>query len=125
MTDLLEQGVDWLTSQRRSHMARTVAYQRGDDSVVLSATIGRTEFEQVDEHGIVQRVESRDFIIRAADLVLAASQTLPRGGDQIRETDGEMTFVYEVMAPGDEPPWRYSDQYRKALRVHTKLVDSE
>ena len=124
MADLLEQGLGWLDDQRHAHMTRTVTYERGVDSVSLDATIGRTEFEQVEESGIVQKLESRDFLVRAADLVLAAQVTLPRAGDRVRETAGGQTFVYEVMAPGSEPPWRYSDPYRRALRVHTKHVET-
>jgi len=36
-----------------------------------------------------------------------------------------VTFIYEVMAPGNEPPWRYSDPYRRTLRIHTKLIGAE
>ena len=125
MPDVLEKGLAWLDDQRHAHMTRTVVYQRGADAVEIAATIGRTEFEQVDEFGAVQRLQSRDFLVRAADLVLAGAPTLPKAGDRIRETVGAQTFVYEVMAPGNEPPWRYSDPYRKALRVHTKHVATE
>jgi hypothetical protein len=106
-------------------MTRTVTYIRGADAVDLQATIGRTEFEQVDEYGSLHKIESRDFLVRAQDLVLAGSQTLPQAGDRIRETDGDQAFVYEVMAPGDEPPFRYSDPNRKTLRIHTKHVATE
>jgi hypothetical protein len=34
-------------------------------------------------------------------------------------------FVYEVNAPGGQPPWRYSDPYRKALRIHTKHIGTQ
>ncbi len=125
MTDVLEKGLAWLDDQRHTHMTRTVVYQRGADAVEIAATIGRTEFEQVDEHGVVQRLQSRDFLVRTADVVLAGAPTLPKAGDRIRETVGAQTFVYEVMAPGNEPPWRYSDPYRKALRIHTKHVATE
>ncbi len=126
MIDLLGQGVTWLNGVRHAHMTRTVTYVRGVDSVSLSATIGKTEFEQVDESGMVQRIESRDYIIRAADLVLASAVTLPRAGDLIRETDGAQTFVYEVMAPGGEPPWRYNGVHnRGTLRIHTKHAATE
>ncbi|KAB2949498.1 MAG: hypothetical protein F9K17_02800 [Phycisphaerae bacterium] len=125
MPDVLEKGLSWLDDQRHTHMTRTVVYQRGADAVEIAATIGRTEFEQVDEHGVVQRLQSRDFLARTADLVLAGAPTLPKAGDRIRETAGAQTFVYEVMAPGNEPPWRYSDPYRKALRIHTKHVATE
>jgi len=125
MPDVLEKGLAWLDDQRHAHMTRTVVYQRGADAVEIAATIGRTEFEQVDEHGVVQRLQSRDFLLRSADLVLAGAPTLPKAGDRIRETAGAQTFVYEIMAPGSEPPWRFSDPYRKALRIHTKHVATE
>jgi hypothetical protein len=50
---------------------------------------------------------------------------LPERGDVIRETQATRTFVYEVMAPGKEPPWRWSDVYRKLLRIHTKQIGVE
>lgn len=125
MPDLLEQGAAWLEEQRHTHMTRTVVYERGADSAELSATIGRSEFEQADEHGVIHRTESRDFLVRAADLVLAGAAALPKAGDRIREADGERTFVYEVMAPGGEPPFRYSDPYRRTLRIHTKHLSTE
>ncbi len=123
--DVLERGSAWLEDQRNRHMTRMVTYQRGGDSVDLLATIGRTEFEQADDFGVIHKIESRDYLVLTTDLVLAGAQTLPRAGDRIRETDGAKTFVYEVMAPGNEPPFRYSDPYRRTLRIHTKHVATE
>jgi hypothetical protein len=122
MVDLLQIGSDWLSDQLQQHASRPVTYQRGVETVPLGATIGRTVFELTGDEGIVERIESRDFLIPAVDLVLAGQTVLPERGDQIIETDINGTFTYEVMAPGDEPPWRYSDPYRKTLRVHTKLI---
>ena len=123
--DLIERGLAWLDAQRHRHLSRTVTYQRGGQSVELAATIGRTEFEQADHFGVIHRTQSRDFLVRAADLVLGGEPALPVAGDRIREGDGEKTFVYEVMAPGGEPPFRYSDPYRRTLRIHTKHVATE
>jgi len=125
MTDLLAQGAAWLEDQRHKHLTRTVVYQRGADTVEMLATIGRTEFEQADEFGALRRTESRDYLVRAADLVIAGDPVSPKAGDRIRETDDGVTFIYEVMAPGNEPPWRYSDPYRRTLRIHTKYVGTE
>ena len=129
MADLIQKGLAWLDDQRQAHMTQTVLYVRDTENasyiVELLATIGRTEFEQVDEFGIVHKLQSRDFLVRAEDLVLNSALTLPKAGDRVRETVGMQTFVYEVMAPGGEPPWRYSDPYRKTLRVHTKHVSTE
>lgn len=125
MTDVLSQGMSWLEDQRHRHLTRMVTYQRGVNEVELAATIGRTVFEQDDHAGGLTRIESRDFLIRAADLVLAGNVTLPQPGDRIIETDAIATYTYEVMAPGSEPPWRYSDMNRATLRIHTKHVATE
>jgi hypothetical protein len=123
--DLLDQGAAFLDDQRHRHMSRTVVYRRGTEAKEVQATIGRTEFEQADEAGLIHRTESRDFLIRAADLDLGAGPIQPKAGDQVREQVGTQVLVYEVNAPGGQPPWRYSGPYRRAMRVHTKFVGME
>ena len=122
---MLQKGSDWLEDQRVKHMTRSVLYQRGTSSVEVSATVGRTVFEVDNGYGVLERTESRDYLILTGDLLLDGEQALPERGDRIREPQGTQTFVYEVMAPGKEPHWRYSDPYRKTLRIHTKQVDTE
>jgi len=125
VADLLEHGAAWLEGMRKAHASRPVLYERGAASVEVQATVGRTLFEVTDDYGVVQRTESRDFLILAADLVLGGAAVLPERGDRVRETQDGRTYVYEVMAPGKEPPWRFSDAYRRTLRVHTKQVAVE
>ncbi|MFG0243631.1 MAG: hypothetical protein ACF8R9_12665 [Phycisphaerales bacterium JB054] len=125
MADLLEQGAAFLDDRRHGHLTRTVTYERGASTVDLAATVGRTIFEQADESGFIRKVESRDFLVRRTDLILDGSESLPKAGDRIRETDGAQFQIYEVMAPGGEPPFRFSDPYRKVLRIHTKHVATE
>jgi hypothetical protein len=120
--DLLQQGAEWLEGQRHEHLSHAVTYHRGNEVVELRATVGRTEFEVEREFG-VEKVESRDFLIRSADLVLGAQISQPQRGDRIREPIGDQVVIFEVMAPGDEPPWRYSDPGRRTMRIHTKQVD--
>ena len=125
MADILERGSNWLEDQRVAHASRPVEYQRSESSVEVPASIGRTVFEIDDGVGILERTESRDFLVPAASLVLNDTQALPERGDRVLETIGSVTFTYEVMAPGKEPPWRYSDAYRRTLRIHTKLIGTE
>ena len=33
--------------------------------------------------------------------------------------------TYEVMAPGGEPVWRWSDPYHQVYRIHTKCITEE
>ncbi len=43
-------------------------YVRGAEQVPVKATIGKTEFELDDGSGVIVRIQSRDFLIHAADL---------------------------------------------------------
>jgi len=125
MIDILENGARWLEDQRLKFMSRKVVYQRGATSVEVNATVGRTVFEVDNGFGVRERFESRDYLFAASELILAGNLALPRRGDQIRETAGTTVFIYEVLAPGKEPEWRYSDAYRVTLRIHTKLIGTE
>ena len=123
MADLLEQGAAWLDEQRHQHLTRTVTYERGVSSVDVQATIGQTVFRLNDDYGATIREVSRDYLIRTADLVLDGEVTLPHRGDRVREEVSGIVYVHEVMAPGGEPEWRYSDPHRNTVRVHTKQID--
>jgi len=121
--NLLKQGSDWLVDQFHTFATVDVVYDQAGQQVSVPATIGRTIFEQTDSFGVVQKFESRDYLIQTSQLVWAGNEVLPKRGDRILETPGSTTFVYEVMAPGKEPHYRYSDPFRKLLRIHTKLVE--
>lgn len=125
MGDLLQTNVRWLANQRKLHMAHAVAYERDGNSVEVLATVGATPIDQVDEHGILHRIESRDYLITAEDLVLGGEHTEPKAGDRVREVIGERTHVYQVFATGDEPPWRWSGPDHVTFRIHTKHVGVE
>jgi len=123
MADLLEAGQQWLAEQLKEHASRSVTYHRGAEAIAVQATIGRTLLKLDDGYGGV-RMEwtDRDFLVQAADLVLGGAAVTPERGDRITETVGLNTSVFEVMAFGGEPPWRYSDPFGKLLRIHTKFI---
>lgn len=122
MSNLLQTGSAWLADQLKTHASADVLYERGAEQVAVKATIGKTEFELDDGSGVLVRIQSRDYLIQAADLVLGGAPSLPVAGDRIRETQGATTFVYEVNAPGNEPHYRFSDPFRELLRIHAKHV---
>ena len=125
MGDLLKTGLAWLEAQRKAHMASPVVYRRGDSEVEVQATIGKTDFEVDDGYGFRVQAHVTDFLIATADLILVGGQTLPEPGDRIKVAEGDETVVYEVMALAGQPHYRFSDPYRRTLRIHTKLVDTE
>ena len=125
MSNLLQTGSSWLADQLKTHASADVVYERSAQQVPVKATIGKTEFEIDDGSGVIERFQARDYLIHTVDLVLGGVETLPVAGDLIREAQDATTFVYEVMAPGNEPHYRYSDPFRKLLRIHTKHVATE
>ena len=126
MTDLLAAGVDWLVNQLKRFAARSIIYCRGQQQVSVPALSGKQLLKLADGRGNV-RMEwtDKDYLIQAADLVLDGKEVLPQRGDQIRDQVGDQVFIYEVMAPAGEPPWRWSDPYRKLFRIHVKHVGTQ
>lgn len=100
-----------------------VIYARGnstveiDDAMPAQANYGVANVEpaQID-------YQAKDFLIEASQLVLDGGRITPRRGDQVRETQGGVTYIYEVRRPdSSEKVWRFSDQLRGWIRVHTTL----
>lgn len=123
MSDILEKGAKWLAKKRNAHMTRTVTYIRGSDAIEINATVGRSEFEESDDYGQLLRHQSRDYLVLTEDLVIGGAQTTPMPGDVIQDEEGKATVNYEVMSPGGQPAWRYTDGQHQTLRIHTKLID--
>lgn len=119
MADLLERGSRWLEQQRTQHCSRTVTYVRGAESVVVSATIGRTAYETDDGTAVRVDYTDRDYLLLTTDLVLSGVLTMPQPGDRIRETEVDQVLVFEVI------DWRFSDPYRQTFRIETKHVATE
>jgi len=126
MPDLLQESSQWLEDNRNERRTILIDYSR-DTSVIagMSATVGKTLFEITNVYGIIERWESRDYLILSADLDFGAGPVLPDRGDDIRETVGSTVFVYEVMAPSGEDFYVFSDPFRQTLRIHAKQVRTE
>lgn len=124
MSDLLAKGAAMLARVRKAAVSRPVTYRRGTAAVALPATVGQSDHEQIDEHGIVLRIETRDYLVLAADLTFGAGPVQPQAGDRIDEPDGDGVRRYEVVAVGLDPPWRWSDRQRLTMRIHTHYIGS-
>jgi len=125
VTSPLQSAVNGMTGALLSASGVPVTYTRGDDSVALTAGVGRSEYENADLQGIVAVGATRDYLIRAADLRLGGVVVEPERGDAIAETIGSTVYTWEVMPLGAEPPFRPCDPGRTLLRIHTQLVETE
>jgi hypothetical protein len=95
-----------------------IVYTRGDNSVTLDATFGRTDFQAV-EDGVIQIEHSdRDFIVPSASLILDEVLATPQKGDTIA-VDNE---TFEVLAPKGAQVYRPCDPQGTLIRIHAKRV---
>ncbi|MBN2584998.1 MAG: hypothetical protein JXL80_18195 [Planctomycetes bacterium] len=126
MTSAMQRAFAGAQAALRQSHGETVVYRRGETTVEVRALEGRSGFEAADQNGAVVYVESRDWLIAAADLVLGEAVVEPQAGDTITVTrpDGKQ-HVYEVMPVGSESHFRISDNDGATLRIHTKEVAVE
>lgn len=114
--NMLRSASEWITQQRGRFLSENIVYRHfGDDETVLqiSATRGRTIFKAENDYGVTIRVFSIDFLVEAELLPFS-----PKKGDEII-CDGK---IFEVLAPNDEPVFRWSGQFEHTLRIHTKEI---
>lgn len=95
------------------HFATTIVYQRGTQTVSLTAMVSDSQVEVVTSFGATG-YETRDYLVQPSLLVIG-SAILPAEGDRIIE--GGKTFV--VTKPGGVREWRYEDENRLLMRIHT------
>jgi len=122
MTNVMQDGAAWLGAQLKQLVGVTITYTRGTSSVSLTATPTLHEYEIVDDEGFGIRMLSRDYLLHAADLVLAGAAIVPRSGDRITEVVGGVSQVFEVMPLGQSHEFEPADTDGLLLIVHTKKV---
>src|SRR5262245_10672904 len=124
MANMLQDGATFLADELKQHASVQVIVQVGALEIPVNAVKGQSEIAVDDGAGGTQIITTdRDFIVQQADLILAGIATLPERGWRVRETVGSTVEVYEALTPGKgRPAWTWCDEFRKALRMHCKLV---
>ena len=97
-----------------------ITYARGDVNITLTAIPSDTEFVSATGDGYMETVEARDFVFPASDLTIGGQPVLPDRGDTITETVNGQQQTYPVTNAGSGRFFKYSDPFRKIIRVHTK-----
>lgn len=113
---LIEEGARALEAERQKFLTVPAVYVLRDGGrIPIHPTLGSTLFRAENEYGVTIRVESRDFLVSAEELVFT-----PERGDSVVYGGRE----YEVLAPNGEPVWRWSGTEQLVRRIHTKEVGS-
>jgi len=122
MTDVFAQAAADLIGIVKSHGGVAITYARPGTSLSVSLTAGKgqRDTEQLDEQGVSERVERRDWLIAAADLVDGSTPIVPDHKDTITDAAG---YVYQVVGlSSNDPVWEWSDRSHVILRVHSQEV---
>lgn len=125
MADLLDSAMAYHAAALKGNRGTAVFYQRGAESVAITATIGSTDFERQDGDGTQIAFKSFDILVTAADLVLNGTTILPRNGDKVVRVAGSYRRTFEVLALDGEPQYAWMDGSGLQLRIHTKLIREE
>lgn len=130
-TNRFVSAVERLKARLSDKAGSTVIYRRTRNGItsecVLRVWQGRTVY-RIEDNGN-SRVEwgDRDYLIPVEGLILESLKVTPMRGDRIVETfEGSPveTEQFEISAPDNEQPWRYSDFACTLFRVHTKRMRS-
>lgn len=119
---MLETAENWLRTQRRASLSKTVTYRRGG---VSNASVPATQAEtrgEADNGEVILESRTVDWLIDRADLTLSGSATEPLPGDRIEVTYDHGTETFEVAAVGTEPAWRWHGRDGGTFRIHTVTV---
>lgn len=104
-------------------MRRWVTYKRGDDFCRFQVTFSRSSLQVDDQEGGVRVVRTDgDILFHSSLLVLGTAPTAPQRGDRVEVDFGAETVAFEVLAPGSEDVYRYTDAGQTRYRVHLKKV---
>lgn len=120
--DVLSRSISWFDNQRKCYAVREVSYKRGDEiDLLIQGTFGRSDSEQSTDFAFVGNRRD-DFICDPKDLFDSNGLTDPCRGDTITYTENNVERVFEVVSDGVEPPFRNSDRYGKAIRIHLQQI---
>lgn len=108
------------TAQRRVDGTKVIYRRGGSDIPDLPVTKAIGRHELLDASGSLIQVQTQDFVIVAASLVLDGSPITPARGDKIIETRSDGDHTYEPYFLPDESCWKWSDSHQQTLRLHTQ-----
>ena len=122
MTNMLQDGVTCLGTWLKDHAGVTLTYTRGANSVAITGTVSLHEYQVADAEGIITVVNSRDYIVHAADLIISGAEITPRAGDRIAETIDSTVNTFEVMSIDGTRAFEPVDPDNVLLKIHTKRI---
>jgi hypothetical protein len=120
LTAFLSSATAWLGNQLLSAGATDGVYARGSQRVGVRCIKVPVKVEQITAGGMTIEGQRIDWLIPAADLVLAGSQQTPDAGDTLEVLEGVQRNTYELQPVGTDSHYRPRED--GLVRIHTRLV---
>jgi hypothetical protein len=111
MTNLLNNGLDWLEQKLLGFCSSPVQYRRDSETITVNAVFGKTDYEVDSESGLRVGSVVWDFLMDAELLGMT-----PQVGDVIVVN----SKPFEVMALSGQGCWRWTGPNQKTYRIHTR-----
>jgi len=117
---LLMRGAEFLSERRDESMSVEVLYTRPDQTpITINATPGRVSGEASQLEPMTIDSDRVEWVIKASDLVIDSTLTVPAIGDQMTYENNGITMVYEVNHDQLEKCYRYADEFKLDMIIHT------
>jgi len=117
--DILSRATDMLNRVRGESISVAITYHRGDDTIEMRATRGRTPYERSDEGGFTVQAATMDFIVLVSDMEIDGAAIRPRVGDTIEITPGGS--IYQVVDIGGIGCYQ-AIALDTCYRIHTAII---
>jgi hypothetical protein len=124
---LLERALNLAARAAPAVAGGQIIYTRGDATVWITATWGRTEFEVANGDGVRVEHTDRDFIVESDKLILNGTRATPAKDDRITVVAKHYrdNSVFEVLSlGGSEGCYRLCDPEGRFMRIHAKKVSA-
>jgi hypothetical protein len=97
--------------------AVAITYKRAADSLSLSATLGRSDFESLASNDATLRLRTVDFIVTTSAFKFGSTAITPQVNDEIEYAGN--SYRVSMMAGNC---YRYSDPQKTSIRIHASRI---
>jgi len=117
MTTPVQNAIAAALTVTNAAAGQAVTFARGGITETLTVTLGSSQFDRESSGDVIATFETVDFLLDPVALAaLVAAAGLPQVGDTITTANGR---IHKVVHGAGEKPYRFMDQFRTALRIHT------
>ena len=102
-----------------------VTFVYGNSEITVTAEAALHEYKVADTRGVTETIQSRDYVISVAAMVIGGEPVTPRPGNKIKETINGSVEIFQVMPLGDRPAAEHTDASGTAWLLHTKHTGTE